>query len=377
MSKEKPTPGSRANPPFMSPKGGIRPHNRFSIQAKRSEVLFVDCMAEHLTPDFSAKGPTDFSAKGAAPCQPGATPQENAPQDGKGLKARPISRADDGTGLQPSDSLVIREPGAMPQADMGCAVGAPFTTGLIVPKEKIAANGDYNLSGERYREGAASLALKWPLVPIGDLCVIERGASPRPIHDFITDAPDGVNWIKIGDAEVGAKYITATKEKVTPEGAAKSRRVKPGDFILSNSMIFGRPYVMATDGCIHDGWLLLRDQSDLLDQDFLYNILGSNFVFAQFKQAATGGVVNNLNSEIVRGVKIPLPPFEVQKEIVAEIEGYQNEIERLEAEIANQEENIQRSIARVWGEDSESANGAPPSQPGATPPVSNPKHHEG
>jgi restriction endonuclease S subunit len=265
----------------------------------------------------------------------------------------------------------------MPQADMGCAVGAPFTTGLIVPKEKIAANGDYNLSGERYREGAASLALKWPLVPIGDLCVIERGASPRPIHDFITDAPDGVNWIKIGDAEVGAKYITATKEKVTPEGAAKSRRVKPGDFILSNSMSFGRPYVMATDGCIHDGWLLLRDQSDLLDQDFLYNILGSNFVFAQFKQAATGGVVNNLNSEIVRGVKIPLPPFEVQKEIVAEIEGYQNEIERLEAEIANQEENIQRSIARVWGEDSESANGAPPSQPGATPPVSNPKHHEG
>jgi hypothetical protein len=72
-----------------------------------------------------------------------------------------------------------------------------------------------------------------------------------------------------------------------------------------------------------------------------------------------------------------LPPLDVQKEIVAEIEGYQNEIERLEAEIANQEENIQRSIARVWGEDSESANGAPPSQPGATPPVSNPKHHEG
>ena len=115
MSKEKPTPGSRANPPFMSPKGGIRPHNRFSIQAKRSEVLFVDCMAEHLTPDFSAKGPTDFSAKGAAPCQPRATPQENAPQDGKGLKARPISRADDGTGLQPSGILRLRDLGRCPR----------------------------------------------------------------------------------------------------------------------------------------------------------------------------------------------------------------------------------------------------------------------
>jgi hypothetical protein len=64
--------------------------------------------------------------------------------------------------------------------------------------------------------------------------VIERGTSPRPIHDFVTDAPDGVNWIKIGDAEVGAKYITTTKERVTPAGAAKSRRVKRGDFILSN-----------------------------------------------------------------------------------------------------------------------------------------------
>ena len=166
----------------------------------------------------------------------------------------------------------------------------------------------------------------WPLVPIGDVCIIERGASPRPIHDFLTDAPDGVNWIKIGDAEVGAKYITTTKECVTPEGAAKSRRVKPGDFILSNSMSFGRPYVMATDGCIHDGWLLLRDQSPLLDQDFLYSVLGSDRVFAQFKQAATGGVVNNLNSEIVRRVQIPLPPLEVQKEIVAEIEGYQKVI---------------------------------------------------
>ena len=83
---------------------------------------------------------------------------------------------------------------------------------------------------------------------------------------------------------------------------------------------------MATDGCIHDGWLLLRDQSPLLDQDFLYNVLGSDRVFAQFKQAATGGVVNNLNSEIVRRVQIPLPPLDVQTEIVAEIEGYQKVI---------------------------------------------------
>ena len=149
-----------------------------------------------------------------------------------------------------------------------------------------------------------------------------------------------MNWIKIGDAELGAKYITTTKERVTPAGAAKSRPVKPGDFLLSNSMSFGRPYVMATDGCIHDGWLLLRDQSDRLDQDFLYNLLGSRRVFAQFEQAATGGVVNNLNSEIVRGVKIPLPPLEVQKEIVAEIEGYQKVINGARAVLDNYRPHI-------------------------------------
>jgi type I restriction enzyme M protein len=97
---------------------------------------------------------------------------------------------------------------------------------------------------------------------------------------------------------------------------------------------------MATEGCIHDGWLLLRDTSDQLDQDFLYSILGSKPVLAQFARSATGGVVNNLNSEIVRGVKIPLPPLEVQKEIVAEIEGYQKVINGARAVLDNYRPHI-------------------------------------
>jgi restriction endonuclease S subunit len=191
----------------------------------------------------------------------------------------------------------------------------------------------------------------WPMVEIGELCTIERGASPRPIHDFITAAPDGVNWIKIGDAEVGGKYITATKERVTLAGAAKSRRVKPGDFVLSNSMSFGRPYIMATDGCIHDGWLLLRDQSDRLNKDFLYNVLRSALVFAQFEQAATGGVVNNLNSEIVRRVKIPLPPLATQQAIVAEIEAEQALVAANGELITRFEQKIQATLSRIWGEE--------------------------
>jgi type I restriction enzyme M protein len=351
-----------ANPPFMSPKGGIKPHKRFSIQAKRSEVLFVDYMAEHLKPAGRAgiivpegiifQSQTAYKelrkmlvenslvaviSLPAGCFNPYAGVKTSILILDKSLAKQSNTIAffkveNDGFGLGAQRRAIEKNDLPLVKAELaaylrslrtGSPAEASPKAGLIVRKEKIAANGDYNLSGERYREGDASDGLMWPLVSIGDVCIIQRGASPRPIHDFITDAPDGVNWIKIGDAEVGAKYITTTKERVTPEGAAKSRRVKPGDFILSNSMSFGRPYVMATEGCIHDGWLLLRDQSPLLDQDFLYNILGSDRVFAQFKQAATGGVVNNLNSEIVRGVKIPLPPLEVQKEIVAEIEGYQ------------------------------------------------------
>ncbi len=191
----------------------------------------------------------------------------------------------------------------------------------------------------------------WPMVEIGGLCVVERGASPRPIHAFVTDAPDGVNWIKIGDAEVGGKYITKTEERITPEGAAKSRRVQPGDFILSNSMSFGRPYIMAINGCIHDGWLLLRDTSDALDRDYLYNILGSNVVLQQFQRAATGGVVNNLNSELVRRVSIPLPSLAIQKQIVAEIEAEDALVSANRQLIARFGRKIETVLRRLWGED--------------------------
>jgi len=125
------------------------------------------------------------------------------------------------------------------------------------------------------------------------------------------------------------------------------------------------------------GFAVLRAKPDRLLPGFLINVLRDDRSVDQMIGMAGKGTYPSINQTDVESLQIPLPPLEVQTEIVAEIEGYQKEIERLEAEIANQEENIQRSIARVWGEDSESANGAPPSQPGATPPVSNPKHHEG
>jgi type I restriction enzyme M protein len=542
-----------ANPPFMSPKGGIRPHNRFSVQSKRSEVLFLDYMAEHLTPGgragiivpegiifqsqtayrqlrrmlvedylvavvslpagvfnpYSGVKTSILILDKALARQTDHIAFIKIENDGFNLGAqrRPIDKND-----LPQARAEIAEYLRLLRAREPVEAFQP-TLGLVVPKEKIAENDDYNLSGERYRENGlrqstfplrrfeevctleygASLPKEkrvdgpypvvgsngitgyhteclvegpaivvgrkgsagevtwieqncfpidttyyvrqtnpletdlrylfrllktlnlpelragagipglnrtdvyethklplpplevqkeivaqiegyqkvidgaravldnyrphipihpdWPMVAIGDLCTIERGASPRPIHAFITDAPDGVNWVKIGDAEVGGKFITKTKERVTQAGAAKSRRVKPGDFVLSNSMSFGRPYIMAIDGCIHDGWLLLRDHSDSVDKDFLYHVLGSAIVFAQFEQAATGGVVNNLNSEIVRKVKIPLPPLEAQRAIVAEIEAEQMLVNANRELIARMEKKIQATLARVWGED--------------------------
>ena len=156
---------------------------------------------------------------------------------------------------------------------------------------------------------------KYPTVKLGDVCIIERGGSPRPINKFITKDPNGINWIKIGDTSADSMYITKTAEKIIPEGVLKSRQVKKGDFILSNSMSFGRPYILNIDGCIHDGWLLIRDINDIFEKQFLYYYLSSETVYANLKQMAVGGVVNNLNSNKVRSLMVPVLKKEDQVKI--------------------------------------------------------------
>jgi len=151
---------------------------------------------------------------------------------------------------------------------------------------------------------------------IGDVATIVRGASPRPIQKFITSDPEGVPWIKIGDVPADGKYITRTAQRVTLEGAAKSRRVFPGDFVLSNSMSFGRPYVSQIEGCIHDGWLAISAFEDAFERDYLYYLLRSAPVQEEFARRAGAGTVKNLNADIVRSVVIPVPPRADQKRVV-------------------------------------------------------------
>ena len=169
----------------------------------------------------------------------------------------------------------------------------------------------------------------WAEVTLGEVLEISRGGSPRPIQEYLTDSEDGINWVKIADATRSEKYIYSTLQKIKREGISRSREVFSGDFVLSNSMSFGRPYIMRTDGCIHDGWLLLSKVSNNFDEDFLYNLLNSDYVQRQFESLAAGSGVRNLNIEVVKKVKVKIPAIEVQKELASVINEFDNFIIKL------------------------------------------------
>lgn len=167
----------------------------------------------------------------------------------------------------------------------------------------------------------------WREARLGEIFTIERGGSPRPIEDFITNDENGINWIKIGDTKDVTKYIYKTKEKIKPDGAKRSRIVYEDDFLLSNSMSFGRPYIMKTTGCIHDGWLVIR-KSETINNDYLYYILNSNSLYQQFSTLAKGSTVKNLNIEAVKQAVITFPSLKQQHAIVSKLEELFSELDK-------------------------------------------------
>ncbi|HNU15506.1 MAG TPA: N-6 DNA methylase, partial [Chitinophagaceae bacterium] len=361
-----------ANPPFMSPKGGIRPHKKFSISSNRSEVLFVDYIAEHLNP----KGRAGIIVPEGVIFQSGTAYKELRkmlvenylyavvslpagvfnPYSGVKTSILLMDAAfaktsneilfvkieNDGYGLGAQ-----RTPVKGSQLEEAIELLRQFKEGSFtesalahaIAKNEIAKNGDYNLSGERYKTTLLGQT-EFDLFELDELFEIKRGGSPRPIEDYITEDENGINWIKIGDVAEGAKYITSTKEKIKPEGLKKSRLVEPGDFILSNSMSFGRPYIVNITGAIHDGWLVFKQLKNNLNKDYIFRILSSDYVKNQFLKSATGGVVKNLNIDLVKKVQIPLPPLSIQEEIVAEIEGWQKIIDGAKAVTENYKPKI-------------------------------------
>lgn len=222
--------------------------------------------------------------------------------------------------------------------------------------EKAKENTEKNLQNskelfESYLQGIfANPGNDWENKKLGQILEIDRGGSPRPIQKYLTADANGINWIKIGDTKGLSKYIFKTRQKIKPEGLKKSRLVNEGDFILSNSMSFGRPYIMKTTGAIHDGWLVLKERNkNIIDKDYLYNILSSSYVFNQFDKLAAGSTVRNLNIGLVSSVTIPLPKVPEQKNIVTKLDKLSTETKKLE-EIYKQKladlEELKKSVLK-------------------------------
>lgn len=173
---------------------------------------------------------------------------------------------------------------------------------------------------------------EWAFIRLGSVTDISRGGSPRPIENYLTNDVNGVNWIKIGDVGVNAKFIESTEEKIIQEGVSRSRFVKRGDFLLSNSMSFGRPYILKVDGCIHDGWLVIQNYQETFNTDYLYYMLGFESTLTQYKSVAAGSSVLNLNKQIVSNVLIFCPQKEEQTAIAQILTDMDKEIAQLEKE---------------------------------------------
>ncbi len=382
-----------ANPPFMSPKGGIRPHNRFSVQSKRSEVLFVDYMAEHLTPAGRAgiivlEG-IIFQSQNAYKQLRKMLVEEflvavvslpagvfnpysgvktsvlildkvlakktdhiaffKVENDGfdLGAQRRPIDKNDlpqvteelceylarlrAGEAVDdPQPTLMAADPGAQYTTD------EPITRGLIVEKSKVAEGGEYNLSGERYREKVNYASMKWPMVELKDICDdILSGGTPSTKNEAYWNGD--IPWITSADivnikTAKPRKYIT---EKAIRESA--TNLIKKGNVIVVTRVGLEKLFKNDFDVCISQDsqGLILKD---VVNADYLVYVLKDRV--ENFKKVSQGSTIQGVTKRQLSEIQIPLPPLEVQREIVSEIEGYQRVIDGARAVVENYRPHI-------------------------------------
>lgn len=337
-----------ANPPFMSPKGGIKPHKRFSIQAKRSEVLFVDYIAEHLTPNGRAaiivpegiifqsqtaykelrKMLVDQSLVAVISLPAGCFNPYSGVKTSILILDKALARQsdsigffkveNDGFGLGAQRRPVEGEQLTQVKADVAAFLQAlrdrkPTADlqpnfGLIVPKEKIVANGDYNLSGERYRDGDQRSS-EYPHVELGEVVEI-LDSLRRPITKCDRKPGPYPYYGATGVLDHVEGYLFDEPLVLVGEDGAKWGAGENSAFPVDGKV------------WVNNHAHVLRPKRDLLMDRFLIEILNE----ADLMKYVTGVTVPKLNQEKLRSIQIPLPPLEVQKEIVAEIEGYQKVI---------------------------------------------------
>ena len=173
----------------------------------------------------------------------------------------------------------------------------------LVKAQFVEMFGDINVNNK-----------KWMTYPLGELCTIVRGGSPRPIERYLGGT---IPWIKIGDATTGENiYLNSTKEYIIQEGVKKSRMIKAGCLIFANCGVsLGFARIITFDGCIHDGWLAMEDIDEKLDKIFLLYSL--NQMTEYFRKTAPAGTQPNLNTNIMKMHRQIVPPMEMQKAFIS------------------------------------------------------------
>jgi type I restriction enzyme M protein len=353
-----------ANPPFMSPKGGIKPHKRFTIQAKRSEVLFVDYMAEHLTPSGRAgiivpegiifQSQTAYTALRKSLVETALVAVVSLPAGcfnpysgvktsililDKSLAKRASTIAffkveNDGYGLGAQRRAIEQNDLPAVQAELAAYLAAlrrgesapeASSTSLVVPKAKIAANGDYNLSGERYREAGAR-AHRFPLVKIGDVCAI----NPSKNKVMSLEAETRVSFVPMADLGEHRIAFCPSDEKTLSEVGASYTYFEDGDVLLAKvTPCFENGKAGIARGLTNgigfgsSEFYVLRSGARVLPEWVYFCVMHPLFRDAATAQMTGTGGLQRVPRGYVENFQIPLPPLEVQKEIVAEIEGYQ------------------------------------------------------
>ena len=372
-----------ANPPFMSPKGGIKPHKRFSIQAKRSEVLFVDYMAEHLTPAGRAaiivpegiifQSQTAYKqlrkmlvdeylvavvSLPAGVFQPYSGVKTSILILDKLLSKRTneilfLKVNNDGTDLGARRKAVSNSdlPDAMNAYRKWTATftaeeheisieNLPERLALVVPKAKILADGDFDLTFEQYRDARPTTDGAFPMARIGDL-VSETSTRVRDNEVPVWSVSNALGFVNTGEyfsRQVASKDI-ANYKIVGPYGFAYNpSRLNVGSIALNSK---------GENGAVSPMYVVFNVSDDTLSPDYLFMLLKSAKLNSEFNRVAQGGVRVQVRFKALSKIQIPLPPLEVQKEIVAE----QALVTANRELIKRMEQKIQTTLARIWDEE--------------------------
>lgn len=371
-----------ANPPFMSPKGGIKPHNKFSVQANRAEVLFVDYIMNHLKP----KGRAGIIVPEGIIFQSGKAYKElrkNLVNDGlfavvslpagvfnpySGVKTS-ILFFDNEVAKKTKDLLFVKvtsdgydlgaqrrkvEKNDLPDAGVVLKgfreyvrTGQDKETiesfingsekGFVVSKEKISETGDYNLSADRYKVSEDILNTKYPKVPLGELTDILNGYAFKS-ENYVDD---GIRIIRITNVQKGE--IVDDNPKFYPVNTNEQidkYELFEGDLLMSLTGNVGRVGILTRDllpASLNQRVACIRVKSENLNPKFLFYLLNKDSFESDCIKNSSGVAQKNLSTVWLSKYEIPLPPIEIQKEIVEQIEVKQKAIEGAKQVIENLE----------------------------------------